>query len=151
MNRISIEPMKINEALMVETLIKNVFDIFVGPDYSQEGVDTFYEFVDSMNIVDRLCNQMHKVLVAKDKEQQEIIGIIETRDNSHICLLFVDPKYHKQGIAKQLFAEAFNNLGEELTVNASPYAVPIYERLGFCKVSRELVKNGITYIPMIKE
>ena len=36
----------------------------------------------------------------------------------------------------------------EITVNSSPYAVLIYERLGFVVQNEEMVKNGIRFIPM---
>lgn len=151
MDNIMIEAMQPEEAKNVQVLVKKVFDLFIGPDYAQEGVDTFYNFIAHEHIIDRLCNQMHKAWVAKDSENQKIVGIIETRDNSHICLLFVDPSYHRRGIAKRLFYEAFKDSKEEITVNASPFAVTIYEKLGFKKISGELIKDGITYIPMIIE
>lgn len=151
MIKIFIEPMSDDEAPIVEKLTKKVFDLYIGSDYVQEGIEAFYDFIAYKNIIDRLYNQLHTIFVAKDIENQKIVGIIETRDNNHICLLFVDPKYHRMGIAKQLFSEAFKNSEGSLTVNSSPYAVTIYERLGFSKISGELIKNGITYIPMIKE
>ncbi|PKM94193.1 MAG: histone acetyltransferase [Firmicutes bacterium HGW-Firmicutes-1] len=146
---IEIHPMQVEDAISVQKLIKVVFDCFVGPDYSVEGVQTFYGFIHPDNIIDRFLNKQHKIFIAKDKD--EIVGVIETRDTSHICLLFVHKQYQRKGIAKRLFNKAFLDSTLELTVNASPYAVTIYEKLGFTKIAGELIKNGITYIPMIKE
>lgn len=151
MNNFTIVPMNNHEAPIVESIIKKVFDLYIGPDYVQEGVETFYDFIKGDHIIERICNQMHQVLIAKINQENKIVGIIETRDDNHICLLFVDPSYHKQGIAKKLFSEAFKGVQLDITVNSSPYAVSIYERLGFTKISGEIIKNGITYIPMIKE
>jgi predicted GNAT family N-acyltransferase len=36
-----------------------------------------------------------------------------------------------------------------LTVNSSPYAVPVYAKLGFVPTDREQVQSGIRYTPMI--
>jgi hypothetical protein len=37
----------------------------------------------------------------------------------------------------------------QVTVNSSPYAVPIYERLGFIKTAEQQEhENGIIYVPM---
>jgi len=35
-----------------------------------------------------------------------------------------------------------------IDVHSSPYAVPIYEKLGFVKVSDEQTVNGMTFTPM---
>ncbi|PKM52299.1 MAG: histone acetyltransferase [Firmicutes bacterium HGW-Firmicutes-7] len=142
-------PMKADDAIAVQNLIKQVFDCYIGPDYSLEGVKTFYEMIRPENVINRLENQQHKVFIAKERD--ELVGIIETRDDSHICLLFVKKQHHKKGIAKKLFKEAFDESSPEITVNASPYAVTIYEKLGFTKIAGELIKSGITYIPMIRE
>ncbi len=37
---------------------------------------------------------------------------------------------------------------EQITVNASPYAVPVYEKLGFQAVDDEQLTDGIRYTPM---
>ena len=38
---------------------------------------------------------------------------------------------------------------EKMTVNSSPYAVPIYHKLGFKETDSEQIVNGLRYIPMI--
>ena len=38
-----------------------------------------------------------------------------------------------------------------ITVNSSPYAVPIYERLGFRQTKPEQVVDGIRIVPMAVE
>lgn len=66
-----------------------------------------------------------------------VIGIIEIRDHSHICLLFVDEAYQQQGIARTLVNLALERCREhspnleQITVRAAPCAIPVYERLGF--------------------
>lgn len=59
---------------------------------------------------------------------KKLTGIIATRNNgSHIALFFVDGEYHRQGIGRRLFEAALkNSSSNELTVNASPYAMEIY-------------------------
>ena len=79
------------------------------------------------------------------------IGIIATRsEGKHIALFFVDGKYHKQGIGKQLWNVMLSeNPNHELTVHSSLFAIPIYERLGFVKTGEIQTKDGITYLPMM--
>lgn len=141
--------MSIEEVEAVHHLVKSVFDQYIASDYAPEGVSNFNEFIDPSKILERIMKKHHKVIVAKDIDQ--VIGVIETREDHHICLLFVHKAYHRMGVARNLIALGFSPLSPYVTVNASPYAQTIYEKLGFTKISGELVKNGITYIPMIKE
>ena len=85
--------------------------------------------------------------------ENEIAGVISTRDVSHISLLFVDKKYHKKGIAKALFSELLTELKKnpdvkKITVNSSPYAVEVYKKLGFKQTDEKQEKDGIIFIPM---
>ena len=78
------------------------------------------------------------------------IGIIATREGGkHVALFFVDGKYHKQGIGRQLFNVMMeNNSNDELTVHSSIYAISVYEKLGFVKIGDVMTDGGITYMPM---
>jgi predicted GNAT family N-acyltransferase len=86
---------------------------------------------------------------------RDTVGMIEIRDYQHISLLFVDSNYHRQGIGKKLWIEAFkkcihsSSKVTSFTVNSSPFAVPIYEKLGFSKVSEEQVVTGIRFYQML--
>ena len=79
------------------------------------------------------------------------IGIIATREGGeHIALFFVDGKYHRQGIGRQLWnAMLENNPNKELTVHSSLYAVPVYEKLGFVNIDDIQTEDGITFLPMM--
>ncbi len=133
----------------IYNMIKGVFDIYIAPDYSAEGINNFEEYIQPVNIAKRLSDKTTKLIIAW--ERNEPVGVIEIRGKSHISLFFVSQKYQKRGLGKLLFKEGFKNYTDSISVNSSPYAVTIYEKLGFKKVAGELIKNGITYIPMLKE
>jgi GNAT superfamily N-acetyltransferase len=84
----------------------------------------------------------------------EIIGVIDVRDGSHIRLFFIRKEYQGKGIGRRLFELAFEKCRWKkpgltaITVNSSPYAVPIYKSLGFVVTQPEQVKNGILHTPM---
>lgn len=83
-----------------------------------------------------------------------IIGMIEVRDNNHICLFFVDKKYHNKGIGRELFNEMLLKIKgktEYLEVNASPFSEEIYSKLGFKSIGNITEINGILFIPMKME
>ena len=93
----------------------------------------------------------YQMFVALDR--QRIIGMITLRDSKHISLLFVDEKYHRQGIGRALVKQLTDYMAEEMgirqvTVNASPYGVGFYHKLGFRDLRPEEQKDGIIYTPM---
>ncbi len=82
-----------------------------------------------------------------------LAGFIALRENKHVFHVFVDKRYHRRGIARAMFervrrdAIAAGNPGL-FTVNASNYAVTLYEKLGFVRTDGTLCKNGLAYNPM---
>jgi ribosomal protein S18 acetylase RimI-like enzyme len=137
----------INQAL---ALVHEVFDAFVGKDYPEEGRNFFRREV-SFEFIRTLPQRNGFSLVSLDKEK--IIGIISVRDFSHIALFFVDEKYQGQGIGKHLFEAAKNKITEnekinEMQVHASPYAVSIYQSLGFSIAEEEKEVNGMKFVSM---
>ena len=135
-------------------LVNRVFSEFVAVDYSQQGIDTFESY---------LKNKLQEVSAAMKSGDKkvwayyqggEILGVIATQSTSHISLMFVDKRYHRQGIARQLFNVALDwfkqNDVAQITVNSSPYAVKAYEQLGFLQTDEQQEKDGITYLPMMR-
>ena len=135
-------------------LVNRVFSEFVAVDYSQQGIDTFESYLKNK------LQEVSAALKSGDKkmwayyQNDEILGVIATQSTSHISLMFVDKRYHRQGIARKLFNVALDwfkkNDVEQITVNSSPYAVKAYERLGFLKTDEQQEKDGITYLPMMR-
>ena len=143
--------MRLEEANEVCGLVNEVFDQYEAPDYSAEGITEFRNYNRPEEMI-RRSSADHFVLVAT--EQWKIIGVIEIRNNRHVSLLFVASDFHRQGIARQLWDRAFQKSRDtdpavrEFTVNSSPYAVPIYEKLGFRRTSPEQIHNGLRFVPM---
>ena len=121
-------------------LVWKVFPEYEASDYSEQGTE---EFKKSIN--DAGYPAMLRCYGA-------FIGwkLTATRNNAnHVALFFVDGKYHRQGIGRKLFeADVNDNTSGEVTVNSSPYAVPVYHRLGFTDTENEQITNGIRYTPM---
>ena len=125
-------------------LVFQTFLKFEAPDYSKEGVETFQKSViENPDFIDN-------ILLYGAYQGSEIMGIIATRNQgSHIALFFVDEKYHRQGIGKLLFQTVLQKCkSHEMTVHSSPYAVPVYQHLGFVETAPEQNSDGIRYTPM---
>ena len=128
-----------NEIKTALELILTVFMEYEAPDYTREGVDEFFKSVRDENYLSMLT--FYGAFF-----DEAPIGVIATRNNGkHIALFFVDGKYHRRGIGKKLFETVRT---DNMTVNSSPYAVPIYHRLGFTETDREQVVNGLRFTPM---
>ncbi len=135
-----LEPSEIPEALR---LVGDTFMEFEAPDYSQQGISKFMECLDDKDFIGGLVFYgafIHGLLA----------GVLATRHSgSHIAMFFVRREYHRQGIGRRLFEHMRGFCpNEKLTVNSSPYAVPIYGRLGFAPTDTEQVSDGIRYTPM---
>lgn len=141
---------KLKDAL---TLVNQVFSEFVAVDYSDQGKTTFSNYLKSK------YDEVSSDIASGHKKiwgyyiNDEIAGVIAKKGISHIALFFVNKKKQNQGIGKKLFNFFVdyikqNTNAEIITVNSSPFAVRIYEKLGFNKTSEKQEKDGIIFIPM---
>lgn len=146
-----IRPLLSQELPAASTLVQRVFDQFEAPDYPAEGIATFHRFTTPEAMHKRLQNNAMQIWGAFRDEQ--LLGVLATRDGTHISLLFVETAFHRQGIARMLF-DAFRSTcridspHRPITVNSSPYAVGIYLRLGFAATDCECLRDGIRFTPM---
>ena len=119
--------------------------------YSEEGIRNFEDFITDTTLHKMFLAGIYKLFVALDSGK--IVGMITLRGRSHISLLFVDEKYHRQGIGRALIVYLQEYLQAErtadrMTVNAAPYGVAFYHKLGFQDIRPEEEKDGIRYTPM---
>ena len=147
-----IDELKIDEINFVSDMIDNIFNEFVGKDYSAEGNNTFKVYIKPENIKNRFIDKSSEFYTVKINNK--IVGIIEIKNKDHISLFFVQAEFHGKGIGKFLFKHYLNRTKKEnseikaITVNSSIYAEKIYSKLGFTKTNEMEEKEGIKYIPM---
>ena len=96
-------------------LVWKVFLEYEAPDYTEEGIQEFRKA-----IYDTAWIEARDFYGAYD-ENNKLVGVIATKDITHIALFFVDGKYHKQGIGRKLYdkIKSINDKGF-FTVNSSP-------------------------------
>ena len=134
-------------------LAYRTFQKYVADGYTKEGVDNFVNFISDQHLYRMFMVDEYHLWVAKD-EAERIIGMASLRSGTHISLLFVDENHMKMGIGRALMdaLEEFV-LSEKkgfLTVNASPYGVPFYHKVGFIDTGAETVNGGMVITPMRK-
>lgn len=147
------EILTVTEPLYEDVLdvVYKSFNTFDAADYTENGRRSFMAYASLANFTHRQKkNHISFCLCEKD----EIVGMIETRKNSHISMLFVAPKYIKKGYGRIITEHALDYMKSEsrrlkrVTVNASPYAYGFYRHMGFTDTSPTLNLDGMIYTPM---
>ena len=120
------------------------FQRFEAPEYPAQGVAHFQKTLQDHSFTDQL--QIYGAF-----DGQHLAGMLATRkEGQHIALFFVEEAYHRRGIGRALFLAALKDMpGNQMTVNASPFAVPVYQKLGFIATDTEQLTDGIRYTPMV--
>jgi GNAT superfamily N-acetyltransferase len=83
----------------------------------------------------------------------EIAGFIAIREDTHVFHLFIDKRWHGQGLARRLWecaraATLARGGSGVFTVNASNYAVPVYAAFGFERTAPTQCVKGLYFNPM---
>lgn len=124
---------------------------FEATDYTQEGIKSFQDFITDNVLYRMFVIGLYQLFAAFDGNK--MVGMISLRNQTHISLLFVDERYHKMGVGRNLIEYICNYVlceegHDHVTVNAAPYAVDFYHKVGFCDTHDEEINEGIRYTPM---
>ena len=157
--KVSIRPAYLEEWNEAMLLAWRVFLKFEADDYEQEGIDNFREFLTDDMLYHMFLGGGYQVRVAvvkdpEDPDYGKIVGMGSLRSGNLISLLFVHEDYHRLGIGRRLVESLAEFVRERkpkyltLKVNAAPYALGFYEKLGFQARSEEIRRAGIIYTEM---
>lgn len=130
--------MQTHDIPAVSALLNRLFERYIAADFPHKARGGIRQYISEQALAARM-NLCHFAIVcrANTDTTTQIVGLIEVRQHKHITLLFVDDAYQRQGIARALLNRAITRCRTQnpdlshLTLRASPYAVPIYTRLGF--------------------
>lgn len=147
---ITISSAELKDATKISELICTLIP-YLQLDLSLKGAEYFLQSVTTESIANYIAAENFLYLVAHVNAQ--LVGVVAIRDNTHLYHLFVDSAFQRQGIATRLWLEAKNRVLatgniQIMTVNASLYAVPVYERFGFVALRDKIEKNGLVFVPM---
>ncbi len=144
--------MRHEDAQTTQDVIMQAFQRYNAPDFAPEGVQGFTNYASAAAMQNRQHND-HIILIAEQDEK--IVGVIESRHHNHISLMFVHPDHMNKGISTALWQKALALCKqahpglETITVNASTYAAPIYEKFGFTRDAEGTkTEHGIIVVPM---
>jgi GNAT superfamily N-acetyltransferase len=127
------------------------FEAKIVPWTSDEGIAEYRRFCSPKAMLSRLQEGNSFWLGEVDGAP---VAMAETRDGSHLVMLFVDPDALGLGYGKSLLEEVLK--AEQLahgtdgvwTVSSSPNAVEFYAAAGFTPNGVEQRKNGLRFQPM---
>ena len=123
-------------------LVWEVFSQFETPVFPPEGSVEYKRIIEE-------TRSLNNIVFYGALDKNRVVGVLGMRENNHIGYFYVNPSYHRRGIGKALFALMKSNYDrQEFTVNAAPYGVPIYKRLGFTATDTEKNVNGVIFTPM---
>lgn len=135
-------------------MIWRTFLKYEGKDYTKEGIRHFYDFITDDDLYVSFLKGEYQMMVAL--YGGEVIGAGSIRNKNHLSLLFVDENYHHMGVGSAILGKLCEYLKTEtgertMSLQAAPYAVNFYKKLGFRTVRPETEYSGIRVTAMEKE
>ena len=150
MGRVSVRRGTVQDAELISAFISALAEEYIVGEFSTDGRAHFLRDHMSSEVHQRLAGDFRFYLA---ESADELAGVAAIRSNTHLYYLFVGKPFQRMGLARRLWAHvkeesmALGNPGT-FTLNASNYAVPAYERLGFRRTGPTREKNGVLYNPM---
>ena len=146
MSRLSIRDLSDADRAAFCVLVQNVFDEFVAPHWSQEGIETFHR-TSPEEARERFSDSRFIRLGAESNGK--LVGVLMMSLDGHLYGLFVSGPDQRSGIGRRLLKEGVTRLRElnpsvnEITLNAAPNSIQAHESYGFELVGSEIEKVGI--------
>lgn len=144
---------KKDEWLPAMEMIWKTFIKYEGEDYTQEGIEHFFDFITGEDLYVSFLRGEYRMMVALDG--RSVIGAGSLRSRNHLSLLFVDGAYHRRGVGSMILRKLCDYLELEIgerymSLQAAPCAVDFYRKQGFRAVRPEMEYAGIRVTPMEK-
>jgi GNAT superfamily N-acetyltransferase len=141
-----------DDAPRISALLTQLAEDFIVGDFAADGRKHLLSQFTVPEMQTRLRSREYRFQVAE--HGAELLGIVAVRAARHLQYLFVAKSHHRIGLARRLWTAAridaiqSGNVTDSFTVNASAYAVPAYERLGFRCAGPMQEANGVRFQPM---
>ena len=146
----TLRPAVRDDAPAISRLIRELTKFSLADPDDPESAAPFFDSITPQAIEGYLDgNYVYHVVEHGD----DLAGVVAIRDHSHLYHLFVAERFHRQGLGARLWSHARQvamDAGNEglFTVNASVYAVPVYERFGFVAQGPVIHKDGLAFVSM---
>jgi putative acetyltransferase len=140
---VALRPYLPTDAPRCAAIFRASIEEIASEDYSEAQCEAWAERADD---AEAFGKGLAGILTLLATEDGEIAGFASLKGESHIEMLFVDPEQARRGVATQLL-EALTTLArargaKELTSDVSDTAKPLFDKLGFQGLRRNLVNKG---------
>ena len=145
---VMIRKLEENDFEEASRMIFHTFYKYIMPTYTTEGIEFFRDTTSAMSFKMNTYDGSVTLYGAFDKKV--LCGVLGCKGTNHICLFFTHKDYMGKGVGKQLFGHFMEKTdkSQPVTVNASDYGIPIYEKLGFEVVGDRFFDHGTVHTPM---
>jgi GNAT superfamily N-acetyltransferase len=147
---LSIRHGTVADAEEISRFVTLLSEEFIVGEFTPQGRAHFLNDHSTAKVAERLAGDFRFYLA---EDAGELAGVAAIRANVHLYYLFVGKSYQRTGLSRRLWLRVLDDslaLGNpgKFTVNASNYAIPAYEKLGFRRTESRREKNGVLYNPM---
>jgi GNAT superfamily N-acetyltransferase len=145
-----IRPIEERDIAAVARLLDVLAREFIVHESTPEGASTFLRENDEAGIRGYIA-MGHVYHVAEC--DGEIAGFIAIRERKHLFHMFVGARWQGRGMSRKLWevaraAAIDTGASGQFTVNASNFAVPVYEAMGFVRTAPMQCVKGLFFNPM---
>jgi len=149
MNDIAIRPARPEDVRPALALAIRVFMNYSAPLYKRRAVRHFRKTCKDKEAIRAYQAGKSPMFVAWDGEKLVGMAAASWRRAGKISDLFVDPAYHRRGIATRLMDALIAAMGApKITLGASTHGKPFYLQYGFVPTDEEQHKHGAIWTPM---
>ena len=136
-----------SDAKAISDLVGGLSHYFLDDPSSPDG-GPFLASITPEAFAERISAPNYQYILAESRDG--VCGVVAMRDDIHLYHLFVDAKFHNQGVARELWRRVkAGSESSRFMVNSSLFAIPVYSRLGFAVAGDVQTKDGVTFQPMV--
>jgi len=150
MSGITCRVASVDDADAISTLILDSQEEFCFHEYTDDGKTLMLQLCGSDAI--RLYIERGDIYYVAEHDGT-LVGVAGVRDGEHLSHNFVDKEWHRKGISNQLWKLVSEecirrgNFGS-FNLNASTYAIPVYQKWGFKITGPMSHDHGLAFTPM---
>ncbi len=136
------------DAAAISALVCELTRRWIAPDCTPDGAARLLRMLAPDRTVRRMDEGFRYLLAQRG---HVLIGVAALRPPAHLFHLFVAEEAQRQGLARRMWqtVQAWVDLPEPITVNASRHALAVYRKLEFEATGPELCEHGIVFTPML--
>lgn len=116
---------------------------------SMDGMEYFRDLTTPVSLS---MNTFDDSIVLYGAFSPELCAVGAIKESRHILMLYVHPSREKEGIGSELLTYMEIECdADEITLNASDYAIDFYSKRGYEVIGLRRVENGLISTPMLKK